>query len=150
MERKYRIGIDAGTSALKAAIIDRDGKTVATGEQKLELLRQGVRVEMDAIKFRDALFGLLARVAAPYAQEIIGIAISGAAGSTLMLDGAGKPSEIISWLDERTIGNVPKCLSGISNMDLRRCTGWPCLDCFPLAHIAWWQANQGERIKAAS
>lgn len=149
MNGKYHIGIDAGTSAFKAALLDEAGNTLATGEKQLELQRQGNRVEMDAIAYRDALFELLAKVAGPYAANIAGIAISGAAGSTLMLDKDDKPSEIISWLDERSIGHVPECLSGISKTDLRQITGWPCLDSFPLAHISWWKANKATQINGA-
>ena len=149
MNGRYRIGIDAGTSAFKAALLDEADNTLATGEKQLELLRQGNRVEMDAIAYRDALFELLAKVAGNYAADIKGIAISGAAGSTLMLDKDDKPSEIISWLDERSLGHVPECLDGISQADLRQITGWPCLDSFPLAHIAWWKANKPELIDNA-
>ena len=149
MSTGYRIGIDAGTSAFKAAILDGTGKTLATGERQLQLLRQGTRVEMDALAYRDTLFGLLAQVAGPYADKVSGIAISGAAGSTLMLDQNDAPSNIISWLDNRLESQVPDCLAGIEQMQLRQRTGWPCLSVFPLAHIAWWKQNMPTQIDSA-
>ena len=149
MDRRYRIGIDAGTSAFKAALIDEAGNTLATAEKQLVLLRQGSRVEMDAIAYRNALFELLAKVVGNYADRIAGIAISGAAGSTLMLDKDNRPSEIISWLDTRWEGRIPECLAGIGELDLRKLTGWPCLKSFPLTHIAWWKINKPAQLGSA-
>ena len=149
MNGKYRIGIDAGTSAFKAALIDEAGNTLATGEKQLELVRKDSTVEMDAISYKNALYELLGKVAGNYADDIAGIAISGAAGSTLMLDKNDKPSEIISWLDKRWEGRIPECLNGISEEELRQRTGWPCLKSFPLAHIAWWQLNKPEQLNNA-
>ena len=149
MHGKYRIGIDAGTSAFKAALIDEAGNTLSTGEKQLELVRQGSRVEMDAISYRNALYELLGNLACNHANDIAGIAISGAAGSTLMLDKNGKPTEIISWLDRRWEGQIPECLNGIGEAELRQRTGWPCLTSFPLAHIAWWKINKPEQLNSA-
>ena len=146
MQDNYRIGVDAGTSALKAALLDGDGNTIATAEQQVELKRQDSKVEMDAIDYRDALFQLLKDVAGEFAGRVSGIAISGAAGSTLMLDDNDNPSEIISWLDTRTVGNAPECLAGLTSDELRRRTGWPCVDSFPLAHIGWWKENRPQQL----
>ena len=146
---KYYIGIDAGTSAFKAALLDENGRTTATAEHQLEFIRQGSMVEMSAVGYKDALFELLRQVAGPHGAEVAGIAISGAAGSTLMLDQNDAPSNIISWLDNRMEGRVPDCLAGIEQMQLRQRTGWPCLSSFPLAHIAWWQKHQAPQLAQA-
>ncbi len=146
MNGKYRIGVDAGTSAFKAVLTDLDGNTLNTAEKQVELLRSGANVEMNANAYGDTFFALLKEVAGPYAAEVAGIAVSGAAGSTLMLDENDRPSEIICWLDGRSRQKAPECLDGLTSTRLRSITGWPCVNSFPLAHIGWWKENAPQRL----
>ncbi len=147
---EYYIGVDSGTSAFKAVLLSHSGETVASAEVAVELLKDGNKVEMSAIDYRDAFFEAVRQVADGHSADVKAIAVSGAAGSTLYLDANDKPSSIISWTDGRTMGAKIPELAGLASDELRRVTGWPCVDSFPLAHIAWLRENKPAELDAAS
>ena len=147
---EYYIGVDSGTSAFKAVLLSHAGETVASSEVPVELLRDGNKVEMSAHAYRDAFFEAVRRVAEGHSADVKAIAVSGAAGSTLFLDGDGNPSPIISWTDGRTKGAKLPELDGLTADKVRQMTGWPCVDSFPLAHIAWLRENMPSELDKAS
>ena len=147
---EYYIGVDSGTSAFKAALLSHAGETVACAEVPVELIKDGSKVEMSAVAYRDAFYEAVRKVAAGHSDDVKAIAVSGAAGSTLYLDADGKPSTIISWTDGRTLGAKLPELEGLTSDELRQVTGWPCVDSFPLAHIAWLRENKPAELEKAS
>lgn len=147
---EYYIGVDSGTSAFKAVLLSHAGETIASAEVAVELLKDGSKVEMSATAYRDAFFEAVRKVAAGHSEDVKAIAVSGAAGSTLYLDANGNPSPIISWTDTRTKGAKLPELEELTSDEIRQVTGWPCVDSFPLAHIAWLRENKPTELEKAS
>jgi sugar (pentulose or hexulose) kinase len=68
--------------------------------------------------------------------------MTAASGNTLLVDAAGHPlTNIISWLDRREEHAKTTLLKQFSSANVRHITGWPCVDIFPLAHLAWLREN---------
>ena len=147
---EYYIGVDSGTSAFKAVLLSHSGETVASAETPVAMTRNGSMVEMSPCAYRDAFYEAVRQVAKGHCDDIKAIAVSGAAGSTLYMDADGKPSTIISWTDARTRGMELPPLKGLTSAKMREVTGWPCVDSFPLAHIAWLRQNKPEELDKAS
>lgn len=147
---EYYIGVDSGTSAFKAVLLSHAGETVAKAEVPVAMIKNGNQVEMDPLQYEEAFFTALRQVSAGHAEDIRAITVSGAAGSTLYLSKDGTPSQIISWTDTRSSGAKIPELEGLTPEGVRAVTGWPCVDCFSLAHIAWWRENCPQELDNAS
>lgn len=151
MDKPLFLGMDIGTSAMKTAVIDQAGNTISTSETPVNnILLPENMVEIDAIEYRNAMFHGIRSASAGIENRIASITISGAAGSALTMDENNTPSNIISWLDRRSAGKLPKCLAGLTSQEVRSITGWPCLESFPLAQLAWLRENAPQRLDTAS
>lgn len=124
----FSIGLDLGTGAVKGVLWDGSG--IVSGDSvPVSFLREGDAVEIDPLPYRDAVFGLIRRLAAAASGPVSGIAMCAASGNTLITDGNGTPrSRIISWLDARR-ETVPP------DDSVHEVIGWPWNSGFPFAHL---------------
>lgn len=146
------IGLDLGTSALKGVLMAGTGRILRTAERPAAYDRPTPdRVEYDAESHWHDVAGLIRELAAAAPGAVRALALSGASGNTLLTDAMGKPSmPVMSWLDRRTAGQPPPALAGLDAASVRPVTGWPCVDAFPLAHLAWLREHQPELLDAAA
>jgi len=95
------IGLDAGTTVIKAVAFDDDGTPVARAAERARLDRAGPgRYEQDAGEVFAAAEAVLARLAGYGPVEAIGV--TGQGDGVWLSDGEGKPVRpAISWLDAR-------------------------------------------------
>ena len=93
------IGLDAGTTVIKAVAFDDDGVPVARAAERARLDRAGPgRYEQDADEVFAAASAVLERLPGPF--EAIGV--TGQGDGVWLSDAAGKPARpAISWLDAR-------------------------------------------------
>lgn len=98
---RYVLGIDVGTTAIKAVLLGEDG---APGP----VVQAGYSLKTPAAGFfeqdPDELWGALCRAAqeAAAGREVVGLGLSTQAAALLPLDGDGRPlRSIISWMDQR-------------------------------------------------
>jgi sugar (pentulose or hexulose) kinase/predicted TIM-barrel fold metal-dependent hydrolase len=146
------IGLDLGTSAIKGVLMAADGRILRTAS-RIMVYDQPTpeRVECDANRHWRETAGLIRELAEAAPQPVRAIALSGASGNTLLADTAGKPlTPIINWMDRRGVGAALPALQGLTPEAVRRVTGWPCTDRFPLAHLAWMRAHDPARLDAAA
>lgn len=135
------IGIDLGTSAMKAVLSDARGNIVRQAIRQVTLIRtEDQRVEIDAeCYFRDLcslMKELVAAIDTP--GEIKAICLSGASGNTVLLDEDYRPvRNVISWLDTRTAGKEAELWPELDPERIYRRAGWPFDGTFPLAHLGW-------------
>lgn len=146
-----RIGLDLGTSALKGVRLRADGGLVATAERPAACQHPGEgRVEIDPETHWRNVAGLLRELAGASPAPVRALAISGASGNTLLADARGRPLRpILHWMDRRCEGRPPAALAGLTPAAVRRVTGWPCLDRFPLAHLGWLREHEPDTYRRA-
>jgi xylulokinase len=130
------IGLDLGTSAIKGVLYD--GKQVlAEGHRDVPLLREGEKVEIDALGHWEDAWSLICELGRQSDEAIVGIAMAAASGNTLLTELDGTPrTRIVSWLDKRE--------SPLEPVDLHELVGWPWNGGFPLVHLAWWRQHKPE------
>ncbi len=148
----YLIGLDLGTSDLKAALIDGKGRMLADCSAPSRLTVDGDRVEFDAEMHYADVCGLIRQLANQAPEPVAALSMAAAAGNTLLADETGKPlTTVTSWLDNRgrPAERLP-LLRGLDKKALWRLTGWPCLDFFPLAHLGRFAAEEPERYRRAA
>jgi sugar (pentulose or hexulose) kinase len=82
--------------------------------------------------------------------DVIALAMAAASGNTLLTDADGVPvMNIINWMDRRAEQQPPAALADLSVAEVMQVTGWPCVDSFPLAHLAWLRENRPELVASA-
>lgn len=145
---KLLIGLDVGTSAVKAVLAAEDGRHIRTGNRPVRLLRpEKDRVELDPEEHYRTVCGLIGELAAsvPPGDRVAALAMSFASGNTLLLDAEGRPlTNIIDWLDRRTVGAMGDLLPSVPAESVYRTVGWPGIDTFPLAHLAWLRRHRAD------
>lgn len=141
-----RIGIDLGTSHIKGVLLDDNNRVSAEAERRVEFVPDIPGIEIDPKAHWEMLCSILRELGK--ASDITAISFAAAAGNTILLDqDTGKPlTNIISWLDQRGVGADLPSLRGLSPEAMRQLTGWPCVNTFPPAHLAWWREYRPELL----
>lgn len=135
------LGVEVGTSAIKAVLYDRNGEERFSTRHAVTLRtpRPGW-VEQDAEELWEALCTTL-RVAASAAAgqgRIVALALAAQAGSVTAIDAAGVPlMSFITWLDRRAQPIVERWSQEGWAAHIRRLSGWHPHAGLPLATLAW-------------
>ncbi len=146
------IGLDLGTSAVKGVLLHVDGRILKTADRPVNYhYPQPGRVEADAEQWYQDILAVIRDLATAAPAPVKALAAAAASGNTLLADGQGRPlCPVINWMDRRCEGNPPAALNGLTPDTVRDVTGWPCVDAFPLAHLAWLQEHEPARYRSAA
>jgi sugar (pentulose or hexulose) kinase len=148
---KFLIGLDLGTSAIKAVLMDANGEISAEAVRHTRFVEphQGW-LELQPEKHYQDVCSAIKELAGKAPGEISALAMAAASGNTLLTDSQGKPlTSIISWMDQRAVQKLPASLANLTVQEVRQITGWPCVNTFPLAHLAWFKENEAELYTSA-
>jgi sugar (pentulose or hexulose) kinase len=145
------IGLDLGTSAVKGVVVDGDGAVLAVRNVKNTVVRPREGwVELEPEQHYRDVTGVIRGLVEASPGDIAGIAMAAASGNTLLTDADGSPmTNIISWMDARAALDPPSAIAGVTAETMRRVVGWPCVDIFPFAHLAWLKDNEPAKLAAA-
>ena len=145
------LGIDFGTTAVKAMVVDEQGREVALGSSPTRLITgaNGL-VEQDpeemwqggCLAVRDALSGVIA------ADRITSLSLSSQGGTLIITDEQGHPlANAFSWMDTRP--NIdPDALGDDLDADFFRAkTGWELASCLPLAQLIRIRRHRPELLE---
>ena len=98
------IGVDLGSTNLKAALYDEELNCIAQKSAPVEYIRQGEFIEFDARAYFDSLVMILGQLTAEHPGQVQQVASTGQAESLVCLDAKGTPvCHAISWMDERSV-----------------------------------------------
>ena len=141
------IGIDLGSTNIKAAIYDENMKLVDRQSVPVVYIRDNGFVEFDAYAYCQDLVKLLAdMVKKNGVKSVKQMAFTGQAESLVVLGKEGKPlMNAISWMDERS---TEECAVLAEKFDAATCeaiTGqMAVLPTWPATKIAWLRKNRPE------
>ena len=149
--KTFLIGLDLGTSAIKGVLMDQGGMVLAEAEKTTTFTHpQPEWCEVSPEQHYQDVCGVIRKLSAAAPAPVTALAMAAASGNTLLTDTTGQPlTNIISWLDRREEQAKTPSLKQFSSAEVRKITGWPCVDIFPLAHLAWLHQNQLELYKNA-
>ncbi|MCX7669837.1 MAG: FGGY family carbohydrate kinase [Anaerolineae bacterium] len=147
------LGLDVGTTAVKALLFDLQGRVRAGASYAYRLLMpQSGWVEQDAEELWRGVVTALRTVTAQRApgDEVLALAQSSQGGTTIPVDAAGAPlCHAISWMDGRAQKEQQELReAGLAEMIYRR-TGWPLMAGLPLQHIRWLRRERPALFAAA-
>ena len=149
------IGIDLGTTNLKAAVYDGQFRCIATESEPVAYEKEGDRVEFDPEKYFLSLTRVVARLissgsAAP--GEVRCIGLTGQAETLVVLDREGKPlMNAISWMDERSREECRDIAECFTPEEIEAVTGqMAVLPTWPATKILWLKRNRPDVYKNAA
>ncbi|WP_274652930.1 xylulokinase [Paenibacillus humicola] len=142
----YVIGIDLGTSAVKALLLDRSGAVAAEASRSYPLFHEhsgwSEQRPDDWVEGTIEALQELTRTSGIAAEEIEGISFSGQMHGLVLLDDKGNPvRNAILWNDTRTTAEcrVIETVLGEKLLDITRN---PALEGFTLPKILWVRKNE--------
>lgn len=98
--RKNFLGVDFGTTSLKACLFNEEGERIATESVQYKLLTKGDFIEFPAEEFWNAFKTVFDKISARFKIEALAVDTQGE--TLIVLDKEGKPlMNAISWLDNR-------------------------------------------------
>jgi sugar (pentulose or hexulose) kinase len=150
MGQQHLLGVDLGTTAIKAALFDGSGRRVAASTREYPLLTPAPQVvEQEAEvywrAFRDALAAVLASGGvAPGRIRALGIS---AQGETLIAaDRQGRAlAPAIVWMDNRAQRESDELAAALGNQLVHEVTGQVgMLPMWPASKVLWLRRNRAE------
>lgn len=144
------LGIDVGTSSVKAVLIDENGKLHATGQAEYPLHHiRPAWVEQDPEDWWSGTCKAIKEALSSIqngADRILGMAVSCQAPSLLALDGSGKPLRpAMIWMDRRAEAETVQLTKLLGADQIHRITG-NRPDAFYLAARMLWLKNHEPEI----
>jgi sugar (pentulose or hexulose) kinase len=154
------LGIDVGTSACKAAVVDADGAERAHGQAPTPWTRVETGAEIDPRALLEAaLAAAAAALAAAPEGRLLGIGVTGMAETGVLLDDRGEPlAPAIAWYDSRGTDEAVAMGEALGERSFIRTTGLPVhalcsapklrwiVEQFPAARTARRWLNLGEWV----
>ncbi len=144
------LGLDAGTTGIKAVVFAEDGRPLGAGlaEYTLETPRPDV-VELDAEIYwtaaKQAVGEAVSRAGLDL-KDIRSLAVTGQAETLIAVDAKGSPvRKAIVWLDNRAHDEAAELEKRFGREALFRMSGQTeMLPCWPAAKIAWLKRHEPE------
>ncbi len=146
------IGIDLGSTNIKAAIYDKDFHLIDRQSRPVEYIRENGFVEFDALRYCSDLVQLLSEmVKANKVTSVSQIAFTGQAESLVVVGADGQPlMNTISWMDERSTEECKALSLQFPPETCEAVTGqMAVLPTWPATKIAWLRTNRPEIYKNA-
>ncbi|HIR52348.1 MAG TPA: xylulokinase [Candidatus Onthovicinus excrementipullorum] len=146
---KYVIGIDLGTSALKAVLFRADGREIASATELLTMRQpKNGWAEQDPEDWYRAAIAALKHVMASGGvdrEQVASIGLSGQMHGLVMLDRAGAVLRpCILWCDQRTKQECEELTRCVGSERLIEITANPALTGFTASKILWVKHHEPE------
>ncbi len=151
---KHYLGIDVGTTAVKALVVDELGSVVGEAESPLHVSvpRPGWAEQNPSDWWRGTVEAVRAACAQAGIREVESIGLSGQMHSSVVLDEADtvlRPA--ILWNDVRATAQCRLITDKIGKTGLRRLVGNPALEGFTAPKLLWMRDEQPrlfDRVRA--
>lgn len=145
----YLMGIDLGTSSVKALVIDYNGNTIAIGQEAYPIStpHEGYAEQDTEIWWKATVKSIRSVLANPEvdSSQITGIGLSGQMHGMVLLDkrfNVIRPA--IIWCDQRSKKQVEEIYRTIGRKELGECTLNPVATGFQTASLLWIKENEPE------
>ena len=147
------LGLDVGTTATKALLIDVKGKTVASASYTYGLITPHKDwVEQDPEELWRGVIITIRKVLEHVKPEdkILALSLSTQGGTTIPVDANYQPvGNAISWMDHRANKQAEQMRNTLGESRMYEVTGWDIYDGLPLLHILWLRQNAPDIFKSA-
>ncbi|MBE7081716.1 MAG: hypothetical protein E7372_04080 [Clostridiales bacterium] len=141
---KNLLGIDFGTTALKACLFDEDGNRLASESAQYKLITKGEFVEFDANEFFNVLESTISKITDKFKVDALAVDTQGE--TLICLDKNGKPlMNAIIWLDNRAEKEAREMENHFGLEKIYNITGQTEVPAgYPAPKIMWLKQNVKE------
>jgi sugar (pentulose or hexulose) kinase len=142
MSEQILVGVDCGTTSIKALAVSLSGEVLASASRPTPWRHQGPNSDIDPRVLADTAIAVCAEAAdsTPGAVEVVGIGTTGIAEAGILLDARGEPcAPTLAWFDPR--GDAGPIKEVVSRRDFQRATGRRLNSKPSFAKIVWLQRN---------
>jgi glycerol kinase len=140
------LGIDEGTSAVKAVLFDSDLRPLAEArrEKRLSYPRAGW-VEQDPVEVLDAVVGAVAELLASATEPVTACGLDHQGESVLAWEAdTGRPlTPIVTWQDKRSQEVLDRLAADGEDEEVQRRSGMPLDPYFSAGKLAWLLEHEG-------
>ncbi|MEV5106178.1 FGGY family carbohydrate kinase [Streptomyces massasporeus] len=144
------VGIDVGTSMVKAAAFDATGRELAVASRPVELTLHGGVVEQDMEEVYGAVVAVLGEVTGRVPEPVELAGLTGQGDGVWLVDGEGRPVRAAaSWMDGRAHELVDRWLADGTFEEVFRRTGSAMFPGCPGPLLAWLDRHEPKALDAA-
>ncbi|MFF7946825.1 FGGY family carbohydrate kinase [Streptomyces griseorubiginosus] len=145
------VGIDVGTSVVKAAAFDGEGRQLAVESRPVELSLHGGFVEQDMTEVYDAVVDVLAKLTARVPEPVELAGLTGQGDGVWLVDREGRPvRSAVSWMDGRAHELLDQWLADGTFETVFRRTGGAMFPGSPGPLLAWLDRYDPKSLDAAA
>ncbi|MGQ9609321.1 MAG: xylulokinase [bacterium] len=145
------IGLDVGTTAVKALLIDLEGNLISLASYKYKLITpHNDWVEQDPEDLWQGVVFTIKKIIDDLkpSDHVIALSISSQGGTTIPVDELFRPVyNAISWMDHRAHKQAERMRK--EGIKIYETTGWDIYDGLPLLHISWLRENEPKVFSSA-
>ena len=136
---EYLVGIDVGTSAVKAVLMSYSGEIKNVKTKKSTYYFENNMKLMDAEIFCENCFDAIKELVSELKEDenIAALCVSGAGGNLMLVKDGKSCSPFYGWQTKFPIDETEKILSSLTKDDVYKTVGWPKLQSFPLSGLAY-------------
>lgn len=147
------LGLDVGTTATKALLMDVKGKAIASASYGYSLItpyENWVEQNPDDL-WKGVVFTIRKVLENIKPQDrILSLSLSTQGGTLIPVDANFKPvCNAISWMDHRTHKQAEQMRQSLEKDKIYEISGWDIYDGLPLLCIVWLRQNAPETFKLA-
>ncbi len=152
---KAALGLDIGTTSVKAVALSPTGEIVAQASSaplSLTAPESGWAVQSTG-ELSEAVFACLREAcgALPDGTELVALSAAVQSGSLVVVGIGGVPlAHMTTWMDTRTAELVSGWNQGSTGAMIRRVSGWSAQPGLGLAQLAWLRENDPEAFRRAA
>ena len=146
---KNLLGVDFGTTALKACLFNDNGELLASESAQYELITKGDFIEFPAEEFYKVFIGTISKITAKFKVDALAVDTQGE--TMIVLDKDGNPlMNAIIWLDNRADKQAKEMEEFFGLDRIYNLTGQAEVPAgYPAPKIKWLKDNQPEIFNKA-
>ena len=146
---KNLLGVDFGTTALKACLFDEQGNILASESAQYKLITKGEFIEFDADEFYNVFINTVEKITSKFKVDALAIDTQGE--TLIVLDKNGKPlMNAIIWLDNRATVQAKRMEEKFGLEKIYNLTGQAEIPAgYPAPKIEWLKDNAPEIFNSA-
>ncbi|MBQ9545536.1 MAG: hypothetical protein IJV00_10470 [Clostridia bacterium] len=147
-KKRFLIGLDIGTSAVKGALVGEDARVICTKSAPFEYIIEGEGRFLDPEGFVSACESVIKALADVSPEPPSALCSCCASGNPVFLDENMKPlTPIIGWQTKVSQEDLDKVYTEKEQKDLYRVCGWPLGHGMPAANLAYLSVHEPEILK---
>lgn len=141
---KYLLGVDVGTTSLKAVLFDENATPIQTITKDYTLLVNGEMIEFPPEQYWQLFSEVLSELSKDY--EITALSIDTQCETLILTDAAGTPlTNAIVWLDNRAVSQADAIQKHFGVQKVYEITGQPEITAtWPACKLLWVRENLPE------